>query len=150
MSSAHKQIFIQNLVLQSQVINGLTEGVAVGQDLYDANGNKLDSVQLTGSASYAYTKTITLLPKFNDYILTAVCTGCSVTATLEFSPDGVTWCDCNLSDGNPCTMNCDPTTSDCTVKIVDVPLLQYVRVKISNAANTTLNCDIFLSHTMNY
>jgi len=146
MSSAHKQIFIENLVLTDS--GG--QGYAVGQDLYDANGNKLDSVQLTGSGNYAYTKTITLLPKYNEYIFTAVCTGCSVTATLEFSPDGVNWCPCALADGNACTMNCDPLTSDCTVKVIDVPLLQYVRVKMSNAANISLNCDIFLSHTMNY
>lgn len=146
MSSAHKQIFIKNLVL---TLSG-GQGYAVGQDLYDANGNKLDNVQITGSGNYAYTKTITLLPKFNDYILTAVCTGCSVKATLEFSPDGVTWCNCNLANGSPCEMECDPAVNDCTVKVVDVPLLQYVRVKIENAANEHLNCDIFLSHTMNY
>ena len=55
MSSVVKQIFIQNLVLQSQVINVLTEGVAVGQDLYDANGNKLDNVQPMVQL-HAYTK----------------------------------------------------------------------------------------------
>ena len=150
MSSAYKQVFIENLVLESQVINGLTQGAAVGQNLYDANGNKLDSVQLTGSGSFAYTKTITLLPKYNEYLLTAVCTGCSVKAILEFSPDGVNWCACNLASGSPCEMDCDPDVSDCTIKIIDVPLLQFVRVRVENAANTTLNCDIFLSHTHNF
>ena len=44
MSSAHQQIFIKDLTLTD--ING--QGFAENQDLYDANGNKLDSVQLTG------------------------------------------------------------------------------------------------------
>ena len=67
-----------------------------------------------------------MLPKYNDYMLTALCTGCSVTAILEHSPDGINWCDCALSDGNSCTVLCQPLTSECTVKIIDVPLLQYV------------------------
>ena len=50
MSSAHKQIFIENLVLTDS--GG--QGYAVGQDLYDANGNKLDNVQLTGSGNYEF------------------------------------------------------------------------------------------------
>lgn len=151
MSSAHQQIFIKDLTLTE--ING--EGFAENQDLYDANGNKLDSVQLTstdsqGNPNFAYTQTLVMLPKYNDYIFTALCTGCSVTAILEHSPDGINWCDCALSDGNSCEVLCQPLTSECTVKIVDVPLLQYVRVKIQQAANITLNCTIMLTHTMNY
>ena len=146
MSSAHQVNFINDLVLTEE--NG--QGFVKNQDVYDASGNKLDSVQLTGSSSFCYTKTIALLPKYNDYIFTAVCTGCSVTATLEHSPDGINWCDCALADGSTCTMNCDPTVADCTVKIIDVPMLQYVRVVVQSAGNEYLDCDIYLTHTMNY
>ena len=151
MSSAHQQIFIKGLTLTE--ING--QGFAVNQDLYDANGNKLDSVQLTGvdnngDPHFAYTQTLVMLPKYNDYMFTALCTGCSVTAILEHSPDGIHWCDCALADGNTCTFKCDVTISRCTAKIVDVPLLQYVRVRLEEIPAETIDCSIMITHTMNY
>ena len=152
MSSAHRIDLIKDLTLVSRVVNGVTQGFIENHpDIYDANGNKLNDVQLT-QGGIAYSKTVALLPKFNDYIFTALCGGCAVNVTLEFSPDGVNWCNCVLSDGQPCSVACDPVgnTIDCQVKVVDVPLLQYVRVKIDSSASTNLSCDIFLTHTMNY
>lgn len=152
MSSAHQIEIIRDLTLEAKVVNNSTQGFAVNHpDIYDENGNKLDDVQLTGQ-NYAYSKPIALLPKYNDYIFTALCAGCAVTVTLQMSPDGVNWCDCVLSDGNDCLIECDPTPPnvECQVKIVDVPILQYIRVKIGNAASTDLDCTIIMTHTMNY
>lgn len=152
MSSAHRINLIKDLTLVTKNVDGVDQGFAVNHpDIYDANGNKLNDVQLT-NAGVAYSKTVALLPKYNDYIFTALCQGCAVNVTLEMSPDGINWCNCVLSDGNNCSVSCDPSggATDCQIKIVDVSLLQYVRVKIDSAASTDLDCDIFLTHTMNY
>lgn len=151
MSSAHRINLIKDLTLVDK--DGDGNGWAVGHpDLVDASGNPIAEVRLTGSAEehVAYSKTVALSPKYNDYILTATCTGCVLTVEFQHSPDGVNWCNCALADGIDCEIECTGTVGDCTVKIIDVPILQYVRVKISNAGNASLDCNIFLTHTMNY
>lgn len=151
MSSAHRINLIKDLTLVDK--DGDGNGWAVGHpDLVDANGNPIDEVRLTGSQAQhvAYSKTVALSPKYNEYILTATCTGCTLKVEFEMSPDGVNWCACNLSNGSPCEFTCTEAVGDCTVSIIDVPILQYVRVKISNAGNQHLECSIFLTHTMNY
>lgn len=153
MSSAHRINLITNLTLVEVIEGESTHGHAINHpDLVDENGNKLNDVRLTGSNidSVAYSKTVVLSPKYNDYILVATCKGCVLSVSLEYSPDGINWCNCVLNDGQPCTVECDPDVADCTTSIIDVPMLQYVRVKVSNAGNASLDCDIFLSHTMNY
>ena len=151
MSSAHRINLITDLTLVDK--NGDGNGWAVGHpDLVDANGNPLAEVRLTGSGvdHVAYSKTVVLSPKYNDYILTATCIGCVLKVEFEYSPDGVNWCNCILGNGEECEFVCTETAGDCTVSIIDVPILQYVRVKISNAGNASLDCSIFLTHTMNY
>jgi hypothetical protein len=151
MSSAHRIDLIKDLTLVDK--DGDGNGWAVGHpDLVDENGNSLGEVRLTGSQAQhvAYSKTVALSPKYNDYILTATCTGCVLTVEFEMSPDGVNWCACNLSNGSPCEFTCTATVGDCTISVIDVPVLQFVRVKISNAGDASLDCSIFLTHTMNY
>jgi len=145
MSSAHQVMLIKDLTANSQ-------GFADHPDLYDANGNKLGLTNIVGSQPGVYSKAFTLLPKYNDYILTVICsaTSCSASVALEHSPDGINWCDCALSDGSDCIAECDPVTNTCTVKIVDVPLLQYVRVKVYDITDNSIDCTVMLTHTMNY
>lgn len=146
MSSAHQIILIKDLTTDSQ-------GIADHPDLYDENGNKLGPTNIVGSVPPVYSKSFALLPKYNDYILTAICasTSCTSTIILEHSPDGINWCNCALSDGSPtCEVNCEPFNNTCTIRIVDVPLLQYVRVKVTAVADVTIDCTIMLTHTMNY
>ena len=149
MSSAHRINLIKDLTLVDIGGNGFAQN---HPDLVDVNGNPLAEIRLTGSdvGHVAYSKTVVLAPKYNDYILAATCTGCVLTVELQYSPDGVNWCNCTLADGVDCVFECTGTVGDCTVKIIDVPILQYVRVKISNAGNASLDCNIFLTHTMNY
>lgn len=146
MSSAHIIMLIKDLTTDSN-------GIADHPDLYDENGNKLGPTNIVGSAGQTvYSKAFALMPKYNDYIVTAVCaaTSCSAKVTLEYSPDGIHWCDCALADGNTCTFKCDVTISRCTAKIVDVPLLQYVRVRLEEIPAETIDCSIMITHTMNY
>jgi len=164
MSSAHRINLISDLTLEARTVSGgegqedLIQGWAVNHpDLVDKDGNPVVEVRLTpGNVSddplegKAYSKTIALSPKYNEYVLVATCKGCVLSVTLQYSPDGINWCDCVLNDGLPCTVDCDPTVADCTVKIIDVPMLQYVRVVVQSAGDATLDCDIYLTHTMNY
>lgn len=150
MSSAQRIDLIKNLTLV-EYPDG--HGYIVNHpDIVDVNGDRIAEVRLSGSSDpshVAYSKTVALSSRYNDYLLTATCKGCEVSVILEHSPDGINWCNCVLSNGGNCNIQCDPFVSNCTVKVIDVALLQYVRVKVSNAGNSSLDCDIFLSHSLN-
>jgi len=117
--------------------------------LVDASGNPLATANIVGSGNYAYSPTMELSPKSIEHVLTAICDGCTIEVKLEISPDGINWCDCTLSSGSVCQFECTAVVGDCTTQIIDVSLLQFVRVKIGNAGSTGGNCTININFTLN-
>ena len=65
------------------------------------------------------------------------------------SPDGINWCPCTLSSGANCQFECTANAGDCTTQVIDVNVLQYVRVKIGNAGSTGGTCTVIINHTLN-
>jgi len=138
MASGHSSILLKDLVIS-----------ATSTGLFDADGNSLDSANIIGSGNYAYSPAITLSPKSIEHLLTATCQGCTVEIKLEMSPDGVNWCPCALSSGNNCEFECTADVGDCTTQPIDVPVLQYVRVKIGNAGSSGGTCTVRINFTLN-
>ena len=118
MAANYRSMFLQNFVI----------GTA-STGLVDAQGNALATANIVGSGNYAYSPTITLNGDTSDYVLTAVCDGCTVEIALEMSPDGVNWCSCVLTSGNNCEFECTAQVGDCTTQQVDVPLLPFCKNK---------------------
>lgn len=135
MASNYRTLMINNLTI-SETSTGL----------FDASGNALATADIIGTNNYAYSKAFELNNLSEDYILTAICAGCTLEVKLEMSPDGVNWCPCNLSGGNACEVECTATTGDCTTQVVDVNLLPFVRVKIGNAGSDGGTCTIALHY----
>ena len=127
MASAHSIDFIKNLTIS-----------ASSTGLFDANGNSLPTANIIG-----------LSPKSIEHVLTATCEGCTVEIKLEISPDGVNWCPCILSGGTACEFECTADVGDCTTQHVDVPVLQFARVKIGNAGSSGGSCTVKLNFTLN-
>ena len=145
MASSHDIVFVENIITGNVPEGLLTE--------YDTV-NKVDlGIPLTDigpqTGKTGVTKAFLLSPKGKDYIFTAVCEGCQVVASLQMSPDGVNWCDCVLSDGNVCEVTCSAAVGDCTIKIVDVSILQYVRLIIGQAGTSNGVCTVRLNFTLN-
>ena len=138
MASAHAIDIIKDLTISSS-----------STGLFDANGGSLSTANIIGSGNYAYSKTIELSPKSIEHVLTATCEGCTVEIKLEISPDGVNWCPCNLSGGSACEFECTADVGDCTTQHVDVPVLQFARVKIGNAGSSGGSCTVKLNFTLN-
>lgn len=137
MASNYRSMFFSGLTI-SQATTGL----------FDASGNSLPTADIVGSGNYAYSRVMTLNGDTDDYILTAICDGCTVEISLEMSPDGVNWCPCVLSDGSNCEFECTAVAGDCTTQVVDVNLLPFVRVKIGNAGSTGGTCSVGLYHEL--
>jgi len=138
MASAHAIEFVKDLVIST-----------ASTGLFDANGNSLATANIIGSGNYAYSKTIELSPKSIEHILTATCAGCTVEIKLEMSPDGVNWCPCALSSGSNCEFECTADVGDCTVQPIDVPVLQFARIKIGNAGSSGGTCTAEIDFTLN-
>jgi len=138
MASSHAIDIIKDLTIS-----------ATSTGLYDANGEKLSSANIVGSGNYAYSNLFQLSPKSIDHVLTATCEGCTVEIKLEMSPDGINWCPCVLSGGSNCEFECTADAGDCTTQVIDVPVLQFVRVKIGNAGSTGGTCTVKLNFTLN-
>lgn len=136
MASNYRSMFVENLT-----ISQTTEG------LFDIDGNPLATADIT-NGHYAYSRVMTLKGDTSNYIFTAICDGCILTVTLLMSPDGINWCECILSGGNPCTVECTPIVGDCTTKIVDVNLLPYVKIRLGNAGSEGGTCSIGLYHEL--
>ena len=132
----------RSMLLQNFTISTASTG------LVDAQGNALATANIVGSGNYAYSPTMTLNGDTDDYVLTAVCDGCTVEIALEMSPDGVNWCPCVLTSGNDCEFECTAQVGDCTTQQVDVPLLPFVRIKIGNAGSVGGTCSVGLYHTL--
>lgn len=142
MASAHHITFLDNITITNENLRPL---------LFDeSTGNKVDSnfdiLNDTG-----VTEAQLLSSKSIEHILVGTCTGCEIVVTLQISPDGVNWCDCPLSDGQICTITCTQDVGDCTPQEVDVPLLQYVRLKVGIASDvgTDKTCTVRLHFTLN-
>lgn len=132
---------------RSMFLSGFTiSTTATG--LVDEDGNALATANIVGSGNYAYSPTMTLNGDTDNYILTAICDGCTVEIALEMSPDGVNWCPCVLSSGSNCEFECTAQAGDCTTQVVDVNLLPFVRVKIGNAGSTGGTCSVGLYHEL--
>ena len=131
MASNYRSMLLQNLTIS-----------ATATGLVDAQGNALSTANIVGSGNYAYSPTMTLNGDTEDYILTAICDGCTVEISLEMSPDGVNWCPCVLSGGSNCEFECTAEAGDCTTQVVDVALLPFVRIKIGNAGSTGGTCSV--------
>ena len=138
MASAHGIFLIKDLTISS-----------TSTGLYNSSGVELSSVNIIGTDNYAFSDIFTLSPKSKDHILTAVCEGCTVEVKLEMSPDGVNWCPCTLSSGSVCEFTCTQATGDCTTQVIDVSVLQYIRVRVGNAGSTGGTCNISINYTLN-
>ena len=138
MASVHHVDFIKDLIIST-----------TSTGLYDINNNKLATANIIGSGNYAYSKVIELSPKSIEHILTATCEGCTVEIALEMSPDGDNWCPCNLSSGSACQFECTAAVGDCTTQTIDVPVLQFARIKIGNAGSSGGSCDVKINFTLN-
>lgn len=132
---------------RSMLLSGLTISTTT-TGLVDASGNSIAEANIIGSGNYAYSPTMTLNGDTDDYVLTAVCDGCTVEIALEMSPDGINWCPCTLSSGSDCEFECTATVGDCTTQVIDVALLPFVRVKIGNAGSVGGTCSVGLYHTL--
>ena len=137
MASNYRSMFLSGLVIST-----------TAEGLVDINGNPIAQANIVGSGNYAYSPTITLNGDTDNYILTAVCEGCTIEIALEMSPDGVNWCACILSSGSPCEFECTAAVGDCTTAVVDVSLLPFVRLKIGNAGSTGGTCSVGLYHEL--
>ncbi len=138
MASSHATDFVKDLVIS-----------ATSTGLFDENGNSLPTANIIGSGNYAYSKTIELSPKSIEHILTATCQGCTVEIKLEMRSDGVNQGPCVLSSGSNGECECTADVGDCTTQPVDVPVLQFARVKIGNAGSTGGDCSVKLNFTLN-
>lgn len=145
MSSAHHISFLEDFEITSanfrEILFHETTGNPVPSDFNITNTTGVTAAQLVPS-------------KALDLILAGTCVGCTLVVTLQMSPDGVNWCDCPLADGNPCTITCTELIGDCAVQIVDVPVLQYVRLKIGPAGSESTPqdqkiCSVRLHFTLN-
>ncbi len=132
---------------RTDFLTGFTIGTA-STGLFDASGNSLPTANIVGSGNYAYSPTLTLNSDTDEYILTALCDGCTVEISLEMSPDGVNWCPCVLSGGSNCEFECTATSGDCTTQVIDVNVLPFVRIKIGNAGSTGGTCSVSLYHDL--
>ena len=132
---------------RSMFLSGFTISTA-STGLVDADGNALAQANIVGSGNYAYSPTMTLNGDTSNYILTAICEGCTVEIALEMSPDGLNWCPCVLSSGSNCEFECTATSGDCTTAIIDVNLLPFVRLKIGNAGSVGGTCSVGLYHEL--
>lgn len=132
---------------RSMFLSGITISTTT-EGLVDASGNPIAQANIVGSGNYAYSPTMTLNGDTDDYMLTAICDGCTIEISLEMSPDGINWCACVLSDGSNCEFECTATVGDCTTQIIDVNLLPFVRVKLGNAGSTGGTCSVGLYHTL--
>lgn len=132
---------------RSMFLSGFTISYTA-EGLVNASGIPLEQVNIVGSGNYAYSPTMILNGDTSNYILTAICEGCTVEIALEMSPDGVNWCACVLSSGSPCEFECTATAGDCTTAIVDVNLLPFVRIKIGNAGSVGGTCSVGLYHEL--
>ena len=135
MSSAHHTIFLKDFVIGGTV------------ELMDINGNPTTG-SITGSGNYLYSKKFLIPPKSLDHILTAICEGCTIEIVLQVSPDGVNWCNCILSNDSVCQFECTAQAGDCTIQVIDVPILQYARIKIGNAGSSGGTCTVKLNYTL--
>lgn len=96
-----------------------------------------------------------LLPSRSiEHVLAGTCLGCTLRVVLEMSPDGKNWVTCKLKDGvTDCLIDCDPDVADCTVSMVDVSLLQYIRLKIGPAGSLSApgdekRCSVRVHYTL--
>lgn len=137
MASNYRSMFLSGFTI-SQTSTGL----------FDEDGNSLPTADIVGSGNYAYSRVMTLNGDTDDYILTAICDGCTVEISLEMSPDGINWCPCVLSDGSDCEFECTAVSGDCTTTVIDVNVLPFVRVKIGNAGSTGGTCSVGLYHEL--
>ena len=138
MASSHGIKIIDNLTISS-----------TSTGLFDENGVSLSTANIIGSGNYAYSQSFSLSPKSIEHLLTATCEGCTVEIKLEMSPDGINWCPCALSSGNNCEFECTADVGDCTTQPIDVPVLQFVRVKLGNAGSSGGVCTVKLNFTLN-
>ncbi len=64
-----------------------------------------------------------------DFAVCNIATGCTCRLAIQMSPDGENWCDCFDSSNTKCNnVTCSADAGTCTCKIINAPMLQYVRV----------------------
>ena len=140
MASGHEIVLVNNIT---------TGNIPVGILFDEDTGAPITDIGPTSGAT-GVTKAFFLSPKSKDHIFVGICEGCTVSISLQMSPDGVNWCDCILSNGSPCEIvECTQIAGDCDVRIIDVSLLQFVRLKIGGAGSSTGTCTVKLHFTLN-
>jgi len=74
-------------------------------------------------------KTFILPSDANDFAVCNIASGCDCRVAVQMSPDNETWCDCYDSAFAKCNnIVCLATSGSCNCKIINAPMLQYVRV----------------------
>ena len=140
MASGHEIILVNDITT-----GNIPEGILFNE----LDGSPVTDISPTTGLT-GVTKAFFVSPKSKDHIFVGICEGCTVSITLQMSPDGVNWCDCVLGDGSICQIQeCTAIAGDCDAKIIDVSILQFVRLKIGNAGTSTGKCTVKLHFTLN-
>jgi len=126
MSSAHHITFLNNIEITNENFREI---------LFDPTTGEKVASDFSILDDYGVTKSFALSSKSLEHIFVGVCEGCSIEIKLQMSPDNINWCDCILADGSPCKEECSSIVGDCKVRVVDVPLLQYVRLHVGIAGS---------------
>ena len=113
----------------------------------------LDKVQCGfGTGNWTTGDAVVLENHMTDFLLVGKCICETTTVTLKYkiehSPDGVRWSPVKDSGGTDITFQCVSTTAGaavqtCAIKIIDTPLLPYVR-GICGEADVDVACECTL------
>ena len=95
-----------------------------------------------------YSKTFIIPSQAKDFAFCAICEVCNCKMTIEMSPDGVNWCPCLDADQKVCeNIVCEFDTGACTCKIVNAPMMQYVRVSLHDGVSSGGKCKVSIHWT---
>tara|TARA_Y100001968_G_C18762210_1_gene438255 strand:- start:14 stop:484 length:471 start_codon:yes stop_codon:yes gene_type:complete len=97
-----------------------------------------------------YSKTFIIPSQAKDFAFCSVCSVCSCKMTIEMSPDGINWCDCLDAAQKECKdIICTFTEGEsaCTCKVVNAPMMQYVRVALHDGAAPGGKCKVSIHWT---
>lgn len=95
-----------------------------------------------------YSKTFVMPSQAKDFVFAAICTFCDCKMSIEMSPDGVNWCDCVDAAQDACKdISCSVAVGSCTTKVVNAPMMQYVRVALHDGSATGGSCKVTVHWT---
>ena len=95
-----------------------------------------------------YSKTFVMPSQSKDFAFCAICTFCDCKMSIEMSPDGVNWCDCVDAAQDACKdISCSVAAGTCNCKVVNAPMMQYVRVVLHDGSASGGACKVTVHWT---